>query len=65
MLLPSVATTPEMVDSALACAARPASPLAVTGEDEPVLAVLPVLETGTSKEAGVIVLTEETDMAFT
>ena len=62
MLLPSVATMPEVVESELACAARPGSLLATTGEAELVLAVFAVLETGISSEAGVIVLMEETDI---
>lgn len=60
---PSVATMPEVVDSALACAAKPGSLLATTGELAPVFAVLAVLATGIKSEAGLIVLREETDIA--
>ena len=51
---------PDVVESALACAAKPGSLLATTGEA--VFAALVVPVTGISKDAGLIVLIEETDI---
>jgi len=53
---------PEVVESALASAAKPGSLLVTTGDAALELDVFPVLETGISKDAGVIVLSEETDI---
>jgi len=60
LVLPSVATMPDVVESALASAAKPGSPPATTGEAVLVELVDPA--TGISKDAGVIVLSEETDI---
>jgi hypothetical protein len=53
---------PEVVESALACAAKPGSLLVTTGELAAELAELALLATGISKDAGLIELSEETDM---